>query len=325
MEGSGKFTGNITASSGNIGGFGITDNEIRTLNDDSLILHSEGPNNDHSYIKVTDIRIGNQAFVEDFLKVGNMWIKNPEKYDSALELIAPVIINKEQFEENKSKYWFKDGNQFNNGQNTEFNRNTQYYVKYFELRHDGNLYGNDWSITRWGESSHAVFDYIHAKNGYFSGTVYAHNGVFSGEVVASVISAATINTMNFVTEQVRSMGGAFVFKPTFGIKEINPAYEEAENGDYSLIYEEVSISEEEFNLNKVKYWQIGYIETSVNEKTFNANKEKYFRIDNNIPITAELYEIYKDDSMYSVTEEKITECAQRYDNLLEEQFNDLIS
>jgi hypothetical protein len=51
--------------------------------------------------------------------------------------------------------------------------------------------------------------------GIFTGTINAEDGIFSGAITAATINATTINTVNFVTEKVRSMGGAFIFKPTF--------------------------------------------------------------------------------------------------------------
>jgi len=66
----------------------------------------------------------------------------------------------------------------------------------------------------------ARFGKLIAEDGEFNGIIRARDGVFTGEVLSSIITASTINTANFVTEKTRSMGGSFVFKPTFQIQDI---------------------------------------------------------------------------------------------------------
>ena len=83
---------------------------------------------------------------------------------------------------------------------------------YFTLTNTGDILGKNWSITK-------------DENGFVTanfGNIIAQNGIFTGEVTASVINATTLNSVNFVTENVRAMGGAFIFKPTFKITTITP-------------------------------------------------------------------------------------------------------
>ena len=83
---------------------------------------------------------------------------------------------------------------------------------YFSLTNTGDILGKNWSITK-------------DENGFVTanfGNLIAQDGVFTGEITASVINATTLNSINFVTENVRAMGGAFIFKPTFKITSITP-------------------------------------------------------------------------------------------------------
>lgn len=94
-------------------------------------------------------------------------------------------------------------------------------INYFSLKNNGDIEGNGWFIKKENNETVACFD-----NGIFKGTIEATNGYFEGEITASVINASTINTVNFITEKIRSMGGAFIFKPSFEINsfEINGSY-----------------------------------------------------------------------------------------------------
>lgn len=93
---------------------------------------------------------------------------------------------------------------------------------YFTLTNEGYLEGNNWSIKKEAGHSYvtARFGKLIAEDGEFSGTIYATDGVFSGSITASIINATTINTVNFVTEKVRAMGGAFIFKPTVEVEKV---------------------------------------------------------------------------------------------------------
>jgi len=90
-------------------------------------------------------------------------------------------------------------------------------VNYFTLNNNGDIIGNNWSIRKINNDVTATFDKLIAQDGEFNGVINARDGRFTGEVVSSIINASTINTANFVTEKTRSMGGAFVFKPTFEV------------------------------------------------------------------------------------------------------------
>lgn len=68
----GSFSGKITATSGTIGGLTIEGNQILG---DKLTINSDGS------IKANEIALGEAATIESFIKIGNAFIKNPEKYD----------------------------------------------------------------------------------------------------------------------------------------------------------------------------------------------------------------------------------------------------
>lgn len=56
-----------------------------------------------------------------------------------------------------------------------------------------------------------------ATNANISGVINASSGTFSGDIEAATIRASTIETINFITNNVRSMGGSYIFKPTYEI------------------------------------------------------------------------------------------------------------
>jgi hypothetical protein len=90
------------------------------------------------------------------------------------------------------------------------------------LTNNGYIEGQNWSIKKEVGNEYVVarFGKLIAEDGQFTGTIIARDGSFSGSITSSIINASTINTANFVTEKTRSMGGAFIFKPTFEILEI---------------------------------------------------------------------------------------------------------
>ena len=137
-----------------------------------------------SHIDVKNINIGSGAVVDGQITVGNLKITNPNN------------------NENKVITLVKDDE------------------NYFTLTNNGDLIGNNWSIVKEDSVVTARFGKLVAEDGVFNGTIYATDGRFTGEIVASVINASTINTANFITEKTRSMGGTFIFKPTFDIVEL---------------------------------------------------------------------------------------------------------
>ena len=161
MQGSGTFTGKITANEGQIGGFSIGAHSI-TSND--LILQSEYKDENNQKIEsrltIKNIDIGTGANIQDYLQIGNLKLLNP-----SVQANDNYVMKLED-----------------NG------------VTKFSLTNDG--------------------------NGYFNGTINATDGSFSGEIVASVINASTINTANFVSEETRTMGGSFIYKPAFEVIKI---------------------------------------------------------------------------------------------------------
>lgn len=158
----------------------------------TIILENIGRHYD-SYISVQNINIGTGAVIDDYLKIGNLKLLNPQKHD------------------NKVMDLSSDG------------------TSYFVLTNEGYVEGNGWSIKKEPGHPYAVarFGKLIVTDGEFSGIIHATDGVFSGEVTASTINATTLNTVNFVTEKVRAMGGSFIFKPSTNV--ISVAEENSQN------------------------------------------------------------------------------------------------
>lgn len=78
IKGNGNFTGEISASSGDIANFEIKKGSLLT---DGLIIQSahidEQGNNVPSRIQVQNISIGNGAYIEEYLQLGTAYIRNP--------------------------------------------------------------------------------------------------------------------------------------------------------------------------------------------------------------------------------------------------------
>lgn len=199
----GTFNGEVQAMAGKIGGFRITENSIVSDTGDlELFSHVDG---DKSLINVENINIGDGGVVDGYLRVGNLSLINPAKEDNVvLKLEVP-------------------------GE-----------TPYFKLTNQGYIEGQNWSIKKESGNDYVVarFGKLIAEDGEFNGIIRARDGTFTGEILSSVITASTINTANFVTENTRSLGGSFVFKPTFeildiaeGAKEDNKIQFELENSD----------------------------------------------------------------------------------------------
>lgn len=140
----------------------------------------------NSLIKAENISIGDGGVIDGYLKVGNLSLINPARSNdnAVLKLEVP---------------------------NDE---------TYFTLTNEGYIIGPNWSIMKEDDIVTARFGNVIAEGGTFNGTIHAIDGTFSGAITASTINATTLNTVNFITENVRSMGGSFVFKPTFAIQSI---------------------------------------------------------------------------------------------------------
>ena len=224
----GTFSGEITATTGTIGGFNIGAN---TIYSDDLILSSATPATESS-IYVKNITLGTGAIIDKYLKIGNLSLLNPQSKDeyinydnSVVKLIQPhsqvtddtaPISGKNYYILSDDEYVLFTGGAFENG--------IIYYEDgiYFQLTNEGFINGNNWSIKKEPGNDYvtARFGKLIAEDGEFNGVIHARDGVFTGEVLSSIITASTINTANFVTEKTRSMGGAFIFKPTFEIQDI---------------------------------------------------------------------------------------------------------
>lgn len=180
----GEFTGTVNASSGNIGGFSINNHSIVSENLELYSTYSENGITNESIIKVKNIEIGTGAEVKGRIKIGNLELLNPQENDNN---VLTLISND---------------------------------VNYFTITDNGNIIGNNWSIRDTANGVVADFGKIVARDGDFSGTIHATDGDFTGAINSSIINASIINTANFVTEKTRTMGGTFIFKPTFQIEKI---------------------------------------------------------------------------------------------------------
>lgn len=248
----GSFSGSITATTGTIGGFNIGAN---TIYSDDLILSSATPATESS-IYVKNITLGTGAIIDKYLKIGNLSLLNPQSKDeyinydnSVVKLVQPhsqvtddtaPISGKNYYILSDDEYILFTGDAFESG--------IIYYEDgiYFQLTNEGFINGNNWSIKKEPGNDYvtARFGKLIAEDGEFNGVIHARDGVFTGEVLSSIITASTINTANFVTEKTRSMGGAFIFKPTFEIQDI----QNNENEDYTLIFTLSSSAIEYFSL-----------------------------------------------------------------------------
>lgn len=213
---------------------------------------------DSSLINVENIHIGDGGVLDGYLRVGNLSLINPDKNYSVgdhgsvvMELMAPDQDNNDKV--------------------------------YFQLTSEGYIQGNNWSIGKdtGDDVVTARFGKLITGDGVFNGTVYAKNGTFSGEITSSIISASTINTVNFITEKTRSMGGSYIFKPTFKIAQLtdrnnNIIEFELENiGNYFNfdLYEKVEdLDEATFNENKTNY----YTYDSLNQQYIQCNNESIY-------------------------------------------------
>ena len=198
----------LEAKSGTIGGFTITETTLET---EGLILQSSGTNRE-SFIKVQNIEIGHGAKITEYLEIGNLLLFNPEytgedRYNPVHEGAIDIL-----------RLYDNEGQRM------------------FALTNEGYIEGSNWYIKKINDNVVAHFDILEAEDGVFNGVIYArdgvfdgvihaHDGTFQGEVNASIINASTINAANFTTENVRSMGGSFIFKPTFEIERIEAAQE----------------------------------------------------------------------------------------------------
>lgn len=116
----------------------------------------------------------------------------------------------------------KPGGQITVGENliisdpTNANNNTVFALtkdgdNYFSINNNGDINGYNWSIKKDGDEIVASFDRLVTTNGNFKGHIEA------SDITAGTISASTIETASFVTERIRSMGGAFIFRPVSNI------------------------------------------------------------------------------------------------------------
>lgn len=171
---------------------------VKIVPEDVTSLTIEGT---ESLINVRNIHIGDGGFIDGSLKVGNLSILNPNKSSEDSTILKLEVPGEEK--------------------------------PYFKLTNEGYIEGANWSIKKEVGNDYVVarFGKLVSEDGEFNGTIHATNGVFSGEILSSVINASTINTANFVTEKTRSLGGSFIFKPTFEIKDIK------DNGNNNVVFE----------------------------------------------------------------------------------------
>ena len=162
---------------------------------------------DMSLINADNIYIGDNGIINGCLKICNLSLINPSKSNEGIVLNLQVP-----------------------GEDP-----------YFRLTNNGYIEGQNWSIKKEAGNEYVVarFGKLIAEDGQFTGTIIAKDGSFSGSITSSIINASTINTANFVTEKTRSMGGSFVFKPTFEILDIEDT---VTSGQLEVTLSENSIS-----------------------------------------------------------------------------------
>lgn len=199
VEGNGSFTGIISADQGNIGGFKIDDHSIYSITNneqDHRITLDAGFDGNGSFLEVEDLRIGSSSSfsTDGALKIGDiLTIRAPGNENAQDKGILDVSTN------------------------TNENENI-----YFRIMPNGNIIGKNWYID---ENGSATFNNGIFNDGTFNGTVYATNGEFTGKIKSSefesgYITATTLDVVEFITQKARSMGGAFIFKTTLNIKNI---------------------------------------------------------------------------------------------------------
>lgn len=177
----GSFSGEVTATSGSIGGFTIANNAIYS-NDGELKLFASvkadeenGILAQESKIEVKNIVLGTGATVSDYIRLGNLYLYNPVKHGGE----AIVAFDKN----GDAAFVLKD-----NGIIT---------VQGESVIQSKQIPGTDeyyWKLS----PEMAMFQ----------------NGSFSGTVTASTINASTIITQVFKAQQIQAMGGSFIFRPS---------------------------------------------------------------------------------------------------------------
>lgn len=278
-----------------------------------------------SKITVENINIGIGANIVKYLQIGNFKLLNPNDEDNSDKYVAKLQIGDQKKVTKdlepiigKKYYTLDENNQYVLFTGSSFNWGTIYYeddIK-FSLSDDGNLIATNVNIT---------------------GIIYAQDGEFSGTITAGTINATTINTANFITQKIRSMGGAFIFKPSYEIKdqeifnentitkikvwlENNNDYNQFEagniisfsNGENGILYGEVDDLVTQENYSVVE---------DLNENIFNQDKTKYYYKNNEEYIQCTEDSSFNSEGTYYIKEITIYIKIIPYFNLSDDDTN----
>lgn len=229
VKGSGEFTGTIYAFNGEIGGFTIGQNQIVSSNG-NVILDSS--NNGISYfngeIVARQGRIGgfvieqNQLYSteEQPYEIYDGVITNP-KEQGLYEYSNGNYILSEDIAPSASKdYYFKTTDSISlvlNGQTGQIKANN--IILGYAVLSDRIIVGEDIYL-----SSQENDYFIKAGNNFYvnqDGSVNMKNAIVSGTIESALIKSGRIETASFVTNKINSMGGGFIFKPTYSVESFS--------------------------------------------------------------------------------------------------------
>lgn len=207
-------TGEINAQGGSIGGFIINEDEILSTNRD-IELHADGK------IIAKNIELGTGALIQDYLKIGNAYIYNPDNYN---HLFIESIDSEES-----------DGIQI-------FDNGTANFGKISVNGGDSKISGENWSITN---------DLASFENAIIQGTIK------SSEINAAQINAAQITTSIFEYDSTQVGGGSMIFKNAASITTSEIDFDEKNNPIIDItIDKDIGLTEKSFvliNTNKTVY------------------------------------------------------------------------
>lgn len=247
-------TGEINTQGGSIGGFIINENEILSTNRD-IELHADGK------IIAKNIELGTGALIQDYLKIGNAYIYNPDNYNNLFIKSGDIQI-------------FDDGT-----------------ANFGKISVDGNksiISGENWSITN---------DLASFENAIIQGTIESSE-IKSSEINAAQINAAQITTSIFEYDSTQVGGGSMIFKNAASIK--TSKIDSDENGEQIVnitIDKKIGLTEKSFVLiNTNKTIHKGKIISGVNNISESENDSSLLNftiklIDTNLNNEEELYSV----------------------------------
>lgn len=237
----GTFEGTIKATAGNIGGFIITETELYssekreneespTAANASIVL-----NGTNGLIKAESISIGKRALIEDFIKLGNAYICNPEKHNGVVIKVNPP-----------------EGDNSRTVGKIELSQTGELLIgaDFSKIGGSGGSGGVP-SGKYWRDFTHILLD---GKNGsVFSGNYVggASGWKIDSEVAEfnNVVARGAIKASVFEYGEIQSVGGAIVVRPSSIIRDASNA-----DGEYTLTLENTN----DFSAGDICQMQIKY-------------------------------------------------------------------